>query len=63
MYIYTSGAESDQFNLGLIRGTAFTRIVRITRPLVQSSSIQFTFTSEIKPVRIDSNLAAGVNGL
>ena len=28
-YIYTSGAESNQFNLGLIRGTAFTRVVHI----------------------------------
>ena len=26
---YTSGAESNQFNLGLISGTAFTRVVHI----------------------------------
>ena len=26
-YVYTSGAELDQFNLSSLRGTAFTRVV------------------------------------
>ena len=28
-YVYTSGAESNQFDLGSILGTAFTRVVHI----------------------------------
>ena len=53
-HVYTSGAESDQFDLSLIRGTAFTRIVRITWLLIRSSSIRFAFTLWAKSNQFES---------
>ena len=45
-YVYTSGAESDRFDLNSIRGTTFTRVVRNnTRQPIRSSSIRFEYHS------------------
>ena len=62
-YVYTSGAESNQFDLSSICGTTFTCVVHITRVLVRSSSIRFNLsttvqsgTIRIKAVRFDSCL-------
>ena len=62
-YVYTSGVESNQFDLGSILGTVFTRVVCITHLLIQSSSIRFDSSTTVRggtigieAVRFDSCL-------